>query len=179
MGISLKRLIVNVLLLLVVCLSTTFPLASADRDQSHVLNSGFWTVYYTISDVSVVPGQVLALNVNFTGKVTVYDFRFQVVSNPASLVTGSVWTFPEILPDLMQRHTFFITISTSAATGTQYEIDLQLQGYNDTARFPFLSWDWIGFHAYRGFFFWMESPEYTQTTNATLGQSIVLTVTSQ
>ena len=169
------------MMFLVVCMCVVLPPASAGQSQLHVLNSKFWTVQYMISDVNVVPGQVLTLSVNFTAKVTIYDFRLQVVSNPASLVTSGVWTFPtangEILPDLTQRNTFLVTIPTSAVAGTQYEIDLQLQGYNDTARFPFISWDWVGFHSYRGFIFRMEKPEYTQTTNATLGQSIVLTVT--
>ena len=142
-----------------------------------MLNSKFWTVEYTILDVNVVPGQVLTLDVTFTAKVTIYDFRLQVVSDPVSLVPGHAMTFGEIEPGLPQPHTFQVSIPSTAATGTEYQLDLQLQGYNDTAKFPFLNWDWIGFHTYRGFFFWTEGPEYTQDTNATLGQSIVLTVT--
>jgi len=181
MGIVMKRIVLGTLLLLLVCIAFTLPSARADQGQSHTLNSNFWTVQYMISDVNVVPGQVLTLHVTFTAKVTIYDFSLQVVSNPASLVVGSVWTFPasngEILPDLSQLHTFQVNIPSSAAAGTEYQLDLQLQGYNDTAKFPFVNWGWLGFYSYRGFFFLLEKPEYTQDTNTTLGQSIVVTVT--
>ncbi|MGA3109011.1 MAG: hypothetical protein ABSD99_06080 [Candidatus Bathyarchaeia archaeon] len=176
-----KRIVLGTLLLLLVCIVFTLPSARADQGQSHTLNSNFWTVQYMISDVNVVPGQLLTLYVTFTAKVTIYDFSLQVVSNPASLVAGSVWTFPtsngEILPDLSQPHTFQVNIPSSAAAGTEYQLDLQLQGYNDTAKFPFVNWGWLGFYSYRGVFFLIEKPEYTQDTNTTLGQSIVLTVT--
>ncbi len=176
-----KRIALGTLLFLLFCIACTLPSAIADQDQSHTLNSNFWTVQYTISDVNVAPGQVLTLDITFTAKVTIYDFSLQVVSNPASLVADGVWTFPtpndEILPDLSQPHTFQVNIPSNAATGTQYQLDLQLQGYNDTAKFPFVNWGWLGFYSYRGFFFLMEKPEYTQDTNTTLGQSIVLTVT--
>ena len=180
LGIIMKRIAFGTLFLLV-CIAFTLPSAIADQGQSYTMNSNFWTVQYMISDVNVVPGQALILDVNFTAKVTIYDFSLQVVSNPASLVLSSVWTFPtpngEILPDLSQPHTFQVNIPSSATTGTQYQLDLQLQGYNDTAKFPFENWGWIGFYSYRGFFFLKETPEYTQDTNTTLEQSIVLTVT--
>ena len=182
MRIVMKRIALRTLLLLLVCIAFTLPSARADQGQSHTLNSNFWTVQYMISDVNVVPGQVLTLYVTFTAKVTIYDFSLQVLSNPASLVIGSVWTFPtsngEILPDLSEPHTFQVNIPSNAATGTEYQLDLQLQGYNDTAKFPYVDWDGIGFHSYRGFFFLKESPEYTQVTNATLGQSIVISVSN-
>ncbi len=175
-----KRFVFGTLLLVLVCITFTLPSARADQGQSYVLDSQFWTVEYKISDVSVKRGQVVTLDVTFTAKVTVYDFSLQVRSGPVSLVHDNVWTFgqgSEIDRALPQLHTFQVNIPGDAATGTGYKLDLQLQGYNDTAKvnlkaFGFVIWYW----RYQGWFS-TESPQYTQDTTKLPEKEIVLTVT--
>ena len=179
MRIVMKRLVLGTLLLLLVCITFTLPSARADQSQSYVLNSNFWTVEYKISDVLAKRGQRITLDVTFTAKVTIYDFSLKVLSNPVSLVPDDVWTFPthEIGKGLPQLHTFNVNIPDDAATGTKYQLDLQLRGYNDAAK---VDWNLFGFQIlywrYEGWFS-TENPQYTQDTKVIQGQSVVITVT--
>jgi len=173
-----KRLVFGTVLLILVCFTLTLPSTRADQGQSYVLDSKFWTVEYKISYVLVKPGQRITLDVTFTAKVTIHDFNLQVSSNPVSIVPDNVWTFPkhEIEKSLPQLHTFEVNIPSDAAPGTKYQLDLQLQGYDDAAK---VDWNLLGFQiVYWRFQGWFstESPQYTQDTKGT-GQSIVITVT--
>ena len=167
-----KRLVVIVLLLLTSVMFNT-PGARADQSPSYELDSRCWTVQYTISSVTVPPGGASpTLHIGFTAKIPIYDFSLTVVTNPASLVSGkNVWTFStpndEILPGILQQNNFQISIPNTAQPGNQYYINLLLQGYNDSATFPHISWTFVGIYSYRGFFIWTETPECAQDTTGT------------
>ena len=171
------RLVITTFMILVICTSFTLSSVGAEQTQTYTMNSQLWIVQYTISATNVVPNQVVIVQVTFTPKIRIYDFSLQPVTNPVSLVTGRSMSFEEIDPGLPQIQTFQVTIPGSATTGTKYQLDLQLQGYNDTAKvdvkllgFRILYWRYQSYP-------WMpESPEYVQDTNSTLGQSIVITV---
>jgi len=169
--IVMKRFMFGALLLILVCLTFTLPSVKSDDSQTFTLPYGAWNIHYTISDAHVTPGQAVNLDITLTPNVVVYDFRLQATSTPdSSLVTDNVWRFQEIKAGEQQSHTFVVKIPANEAPGT-YNIDLRIQGYNDTAYL-----EWYPYWSCRGSLCFGETPQYTQDTSTLSGYSIVLIV---
>lgn len=184
MGIVMKRVVLGTFLFLLVCIPFTLPLARADQGQSCGLDSQYWTALCKISDVRVKAGERITIDVTFTAKVNIYDFSLKVKSGPTPIMQDNVWSFgqgSEIEAGVTQDHTFQANIPGDAATGNQYTLDLQLQGYNDTAKvnlgFNIGSWRIEIWYWRQQGWFSTESPEYTQDTSTMPGKTIEITVT--
>jgi len=165
-----KRLTFGTLLVVLVCLTFTLPSARADNGKTFTLTYTAWNIGYTISDVTVKRGQIVTLSIDFTPTVLIYDLRIEALPSPISLGSIGPWTFKEIRSGERQLQTFQVRIPENAAAGANYHLDLRIQGYNDAPLFDFFGW-----RPHGTWYWWAESPQYSQDTRDLQGYSIVIT----